>query len=324
MLQRRLTSLQSPYLLPWLAALLVQGSLQGQQEAPPEQQETPVVELRLLPARPQVVQTPGQSNIQMTVAERRWLLDRLGKSKTESSVKMNPPRPPAEVPDPPSLVKPAAPLADADDGWVPRGTKQVPAPRNNAGGDLAPKTRLAPVRGGHPVPSMEMKLAPSAKATSPSETLESKKSPAKPAAEFPAKPAAKSPKSPAKPASNAASERPLLTSPQPTAEKPQDEQAESSASTITETPGLIDPGPIAPPDNLPAELAGDDDTRSDEPPAQETRQSDQRSSATDPEPVPAEQSAELNPVEESPPRTAQKEPEQDVQRDGEIEAQADD
>lgn len=43
------------------------------------------------------------STLEMHIARRPWLLEKLTKPKTEPSVKMNPPKPPHELPDPPSM-----------------------------------------------------------------------------------------------------------------------------------------------------------------------------------------------------------------------------
>ena len=49
--------------------------------------------------------SPGNSTLEIRVARRPWLLDKLTGKKTEPSQKMNPPRPPAELPDPPSMSR---------------------------------------------------------------------------------------------------------------------------------------------------------------------------------------------------------------------------
>jgi hypothetical protein len=46
---------------------------------------------------------PSNSTLELRVARRPWLLEQLSRKKTQPSQKMNPPRPPAELPDPPSM-----------------------------------------------------------------------------------------------------------------------------------------------------------------------------------------------------------------------------
>lgn len=46
---------------------------------------------------------PNNSTLELRVARRPWLLEQLSRKKTQPSQKMNPPRPPAELSDPPSM-----------------------------------------------------------------------------------------------------------------------------------------------------------------------------------------------------------------------------
>ena len=48
---------------------------------------------------------PGNSTLEIRVARRPWLLEKLSGKRTEPSQKMNPPRPPADLPDPPSMSR---------------------------------------------------------------------------------------------------------------------------------------------------------------------------------------------------------------------------
>ena len=80
-------------------------------DAVPVASNGPPTELSLLP--------PVNSTLEMRIAKRPWLLEKLTGQKTEPSVKMTPPRPPLEVHppenDPPSLGRPV--LSGSDLGW---------------------------------------------------------------------------------------------------------------------------------------------------------------------------------------------------------------
>ncbi|WP_146532974.1 hypothetical protein [Rubripirellula reticaptiva] len=87
-----------------------------------------------------VLQAPGNSTLELRVARRPWLLDKLMNPGGSDAEKMDPPSPPAELPDPPSLGRlPARPSysnesidvgVDPNDGWRTRG--QISVPRLNA------------------------------------------------------------------------------------------------------------------------------------------------------------------------------------------------
>ncbi len=76
------------------------------------------------PLRNDVIATGGsepvKSTMRIRIARRPWLLEKLTKPKTEPSVKMNPPRPPADLPQ-----KPATRQAQ-EEGWVSRGDETQP------------------------------------------------------------------------------------------------------------------------------------------------------------------------------------------------------
>ena len=65
------------------------------------------------------LQAPINSTLEIRVARRPWLLEKLTGPKTEPSVKMDPPLPPAELPDPPSISR-IVPKTTPDDGWFNR------------------------------------------------------------------------------------------------------------------------------------------------------------------------------------------------------------
>jgi hypothetical protein len=60
------------------------------------------------------------STLEIRVARRPWLLEKIMGPKKEPSIKMNPPRPPADFPDPPSASR-MIPRPTSQDGWVRRG-----------------------------------------------------------------------------------------------------------------------------------------------------------------------------------------------------------
>ena len=62
---------------------------------------------------------PNNSKLEIRMARRPWLLEKLTKPKTEPSIKMDPPRPPADIPDPPSTSR-IRPKAGVGDGWMKR------------------------------------------------------------------------------------------------------------------------------------------------------------------------------------------------------------
>lgn len=65
------------------------------------------------------LQAPINSTIEIRVARRPWLLEKLINPRAEPSIKMNPPRPPAELSDPPSISR-MSPADLPNDGWVSR------------------------------------------------------------------------------------------------------------------------------------------------------------------------------------------------------------
>lgn len=73
------------------------------------------------------VQTPPalNSTLKIRVARRPWLLEKLTKPSTQPSIKMRPPRPPAAIPDPPSI---GLTIPENGNEWVTRGRvkSQVP------------------------------------------------------------------------------------------------------------------------------------------------------------------------------------------------------
>jgi hypothetical protein len=91
------------------------GELLGQAPAPLKLGAEPKVEasapIELLP--------PTNSTLEIRVARRPWLLEKLTNPKQQPSVKMDPPRPPRELPDPPSMLK-ATPETGPSDGWESR------------------------------------------------------------------------------------------------------------------------------------------------------------------------------------------------------------
>ncbi|TWU58691.1 hypothetical protein Poly51_14700 [Rubripirellula tenax] len=84
------------------------------------------------------LEAPSNSTLELRVARRPWLLEKLINPGGSDSQSMDPPKPPTELPDPPSLGRmPTKPRLDNqsidlgdDDGWNRRG--QMPAPRLNA------------------------------------------------------------------------------------------------------------------------------------------------------------------------------------------------
>ncbi len=73
-------------------------------QSPTQRPEAAPAEAR--PPAPPVgiaLEPPANSTIEIRVARRPWLLEKFSKPKTEPSIKMNPPRPPAEIKDPPSM-----------------------------------------------------------------------------------------------------------------------------------------------------------------------------------------------------------------------------
>ena len=72
------------------------------------------------------LQPPVNSTLQIRVARRPWLLEKLTGSSPAPSIKMNPPRPPAAIPDPPSMSRM---IPEGDSGWVKRGrvTSRIPS-----------------------------------------------------------------------------------------------------------------------------------------------------------------------------------------------------
>ncbi|MGB7327722.1 MAG: hypothetical protein WBD31_22785 [Rubripirellula sp.] len=105
-----------------------------------------------------VLQAPGNSTLELRVARRPWLLDKLMNPGGSDTEKMNPPRPPAELPDPPSLDRlPARPSysnesidvgVDPNDGWRTRG--QISVPRLNTV-DQQPTLRAVEPRQAEPM-----------------------------------------------------------------------------------------------------------------------------------------------------------------------------
>lgn len=104
--------------------------------------------------------TPVQSTLKMRVARRPWLLEKLTRSGPEPSIKMNPPRPPADTrrSDPPSIseqpIDPRQPMLDFGD-WVSRGALSPAAIKASK-----PKARPQP----EPKPEPEPKQTPAASA----------------------------------------------------------------------------------------------------------------------------------------------------------------
>ena len=71
------------------------------------------------------VNSPLNSTLKIRVARRPWLLDKLTKPSHQPSVKMTPPRPPAAIPDPPSM---SLVIPENGSGWVTRGRVKTQVP----------------------------------------------------------------------------------------------------------------------------------------------------------------------------------------------------
>jgi hypothetical protein len=69
--------------------------------------------------------SPLNSTLKIRVARRPWLLDKLNKPSHQPSVKMTPPRPPAAIPDPPSM---SLVIPENGSGWVTRGRVKTQVP----------------------------------------------------------------------------------------------------------------------------------------------------------------------------------------------------
>jgi len=118
--RRRLPSLNRCLIVRWpaIAAVLLCGATQAEPPAVETKSEiTLVAPTETEPANspeptgePRSASelelvAPSNSTIQLRVARRPWLLDKLSGKKTEPSQKMNPPQPPIELPDPPSMSR---------------------------------------------------------------------------------------------------------------------------------------------------------------------------------------------------------------------------
>ena len=69
--------------------------------------------------------TPLNSTLKIRIARRPWLLDKLSTPSVKPSIKMTPPRPPAAIPDPPSL---SLAVPENGSGWVSRGRVMTQVP----------------------------------------------------------------------------------------------------------------------------------------------------------------------------------------------------
>ena len=79
---------------------------------------------------------PGNSTLEIRVARRPWLLEKLSGKKTTRSQKMNPPRPPADFPDPPSMSR-----------IVPEMPSDIPNNRMRSGSSRKATAKSAPTTG---------------------------------------------------------------------------------------------------------------------------------------------------------------------------------
>ena len=69
--------------------------------------------------------TPLNSTLKLRIARRPWLLEKLTTPSPKPSVKMTPPRPPAAIPDPPSM---SLVVPENGNGWVSRGRVMTQVP----------------------------------------------------------------------------------------------------------------------------------------------------------------------------------------------------
>lgn len=69
--------------------------------------------------------SPLNSTLQIRIARRPWLLEKLTTPSPKPSIKMTPPRPPAAIPDPPSI---SLVVPENGSGWVTRGRVKTKVP----------------------------------------------------------------------------------------------------------------------------------------------------------------------------------------------------
>ena len=69
--------------------------------------------------------SPQNSTLQIRVARKPWLFEKIGKPSPAPSIKMRPPRPPAAIPDPPSM---SLVIPEDGSGWVTRGRVKTQIP----------------------------------------------------------------------------------------------------------------------------------------------------------------------------------------------------
>lgn len=69
--------------------------------------------------------TPLNSTLKIRIARRPWLLEKLTTPSAKPSIKMTPPRPPAAIPDPPSI---SLVVPENGSGWVSRGRVMTQVP----------------------------------------------------------------------------------------------------------------------------------------------------------------------------------------------------
>ena len=69
--------------------------------------------------------SPLNSTLKIRIARRPWLLEKLSTPSRKPSIKMTPPRPPAAIPDPPSM---SFVVPESESGWVTRGRVKTHVP----------------------------------------------------------------------------------------------------------------------------------------------------------------------------------------------------
>ena len=101
------------------------GDLRAQDPSADTPPRVPIPAEQADSANDVVLKPPINSTLEIRVARRPWLLEKLTNPKPDPSIKMNPPRPPVDLPDPPSMSRIVP--KKATQGWIRRDGGQTPS-----------------------------------------------------------------------------------------------------------------------------------------------------------------------------------------------------